>query len=151
MGPSERPVIAHIKARSKHSLETETAWHLKITLSRKKKEEKCINIMIGHLKMILGHDFFVGMQNETWTFKLMIRFLIHTLELKLWLFKFFLYVEAMYLQCFPPTLRVCALLENASFWTCLQSMAQAVLHGFWTFLFFFCIRCLKKKKTIMPN
>ena len=33
--------------------------------------------------------FFVRMQDETWTFKFMIRFLIHTLELKLWLFEAF--------------------------------------------------------------
>ena len=26
--PQKRPVVAHIKARSKHSLESETAWHL---------------------------------------------------------------------------------------------------------------------------
>ena len=26
----KRPVIAHIKARSKHSFTTETAWHLKL-------------------------------------------------------------------------------------------------------------------------
>ena len=25
--PKKRPVIAHIKARSKHSFQTETAWH----------------------------------------------------------------------------------------------------------------------------
>ena len=27
--PKKRPVIAHIKARSRHSFKTETAWHLK--------------------------------------------------------------------------------------------------------------------------
>ena len=26
--PQKRPVIVHIKARSKHSFETETTWHL---------------------------------------------------------------------------------------------------------------------------
>ena len=36
--PQKRPVIAHIKARSKYSFETETAWHLNYTLSRKKKQ-----------------------------------------------------------------------------------------------------------------
>ena len=36
-------------------------------------------------------------------------FLIHTLELKLWHFEV---VEAMHLQCFPPTLRECALFRK---------------------------------------
>ena len=34
----KRPVIAHIKARSKHSFKTETAWH-----SKKKKKKKKAN------------------------------------------------------------------------------------------------------------
>ena len=45
------------------------------------------------------------------------RILIHTLELKLWHFEVFpiilyLHVEAMHLQCFPPTLRECALFRK---------------------------------------
>ena len=44
----------------------------------------------------------------------MVRFLIHTLELRLWLFEVShrLYVEAMHLQCFPPTLNECALFRK---------------------------------------
>ena len=37
--PQKRPVIAHIKA--KHSLETETAWHLK------KKRQLCLIKLVG--------------------------------------------------------------------------------------------------------
>ena len=43
------------------------------------------------------------------------RILIHILELKLWHFEVFpicLYVEAMHLQSFPPTLRECALIRK---------------------------------------
>ena len=36
MAPQKRPVIAHTKARSKHSFEIETAWHY--TLRRKKRK-----------------------------------------------------------------------------------------------------------------
>ena len=48
--------------------------------------------MIGHFKLVLGHNFFMGMQNVQWSFKSMIRFLIHALELKLQPFEVFLYV-----------------------------------------------------------
>ena len=38
----KRPVIAHIKARSKHSFKTETAWHKK-----KKKPIKLVGVSQG--------------------------------------------------------------------------------------------------------
>ena len=41
--PQERPVIVHIKARSKHSLETETAWHKK----KKKKTQLYLVKLVG--------------------------------------------------------------------------------------------------------
>ena len=51
----------------------------------------------------------MGMQNENWTFKFMIRFLIHTLVMALWSFPIGLYVEAMHLQCSRPE---CALFRK---------------------------------------
>ena len=38
--PQKRPVIAHIKARSKKSFESETAWHLK-------KGQLCLIKLVG--------------------------------------------------------------------------------------------------------
>ena len=107
-------------------------------------KEKCINLMIVHLEMFLGHEFLWAcrMKHEP-----MIRFLIHTLE---WLFEVFPQV-CMWKPCICnvslPLYVSVRYLENASFWTiCLQSMALAVLHGFWTF--FSCLVCplLEKKE-----
>ena len=62
---------------------------LNYTLSRKKKE-KCINLMIGHLKLDLGH---VSMEDGTRSFWRLNRFLIHALELKLRHFEFFQHLK----------------------------------------------------------
>ena len=69
--------------------------------------------------------------------KMLDRFLIHTLELKLWHFEVYpicLYVEAMHLQCFPPTCYVCVCYLETSLtiarYLLADGMTLAILCGF---------------------
>ena len=73
---------------------------------------------------------------ECKNFEVMNRILIHTLELKLWHFEVFpicLYLEAMSLQCFPPTLRECASFRN------LVLLEYGPGYSVWFLDIFFCL------------
>ena len=73
--PKKGSVIAHIKARSKHSLHTFGTYYTK------KKE-----LIHGPFRNTPGHNFYMGTIE---TRSLTGQNLIHTLELKLWHFEVF--------------------------------------------------------------
>ena len=124
---------------------------------RKSQWEKCISqtshtkykkLVIGHLEMILGHDFLWAcrMIHEPLNYDQIFDSHLRIKVMAPWSFPIGLYVEAMYLQCFPPTLRECALFR------------KRVLFGpsvcrVWPWLFymlsgrFFSCSALEKKKT----
>ena len=79
------------------------------TLSRKK------NVMFGALGRISDKNFYMCMQKVPSLEKCLSQIFDTHLRIKvmaLWSFPIGLYVEAMHLQCFPPTLRECALFRK---------------------------------------